>query len=105
MVMPRYLSSLVDWSSSPCIVYVNFFSFFFPFTWRTWHFCGWKDIDVLVSHVERVWRSVWSCSWSVLDLTGTLHAMSSAKSLVLDTTASGKSLMYVRKRAGPNTDP
>ena len=49
--------------------------------------------------------SVFRTSLSAVELIARYKAVSSAKSLTLDSTCSGRSLMYARKRIGPRTEP
>ena len=49
--------------------------------------------------------SVCRTSLSVVELIAMYKAVSSAKSLTLDLTCSGRSFMYARKRIGPRTEP
>ena len=50
-------------------------------------------------------RSVCRTSLSVVELIARYKAVSSANSLTLDLTCSGRSFMYARKRIGPRTEP
>ena len=56
-------------------------------------------------HCPRLASSVCRTSLSVVELIARYKAVSSAKSLTLDLTCSGRSLMYARKRIGPRTEP
>ena len=49
--------------------------------------------------------SVCRTSLSLVELIAMYKAVSSAKSLTLDLTCSGRSFMYARKRIGPRTEP
>ena len=57
------------------------------------------------SHFSRVKRSFCRVFDSPSELTARFMAVSSAKSLTLDLTWSGRSFMYARKSMGPRTEP
>ena len=58
----------------------------------------------MCSHSSRESRSSWSRAWSCWSLILLYRRLSSAKSLALECwTASGRSLIYVKKRRGPRT--
>ena len=50
-------------------------------------------------------RSFWKSWPSICELRARYIAVSPAKSLTLDLTCSGRSLMYTRKSIGPRTEP
>ena len=62
-------------------------------------------ISHIFSHCSRLARSVCRISLSVVELIARYKAVSSAKSLTLDLTCSGRSFMYSRKRIGQRTEP
>ena len=66
--------------------------------WRTWHLEGLKCISNIFLHCSRQARSVCWPWPSVVELIASYMAVSSAKSLTLDLTCLGRSLVYARKR-------
>ena len=74
-------------------------------TCRTWHFAGLKFIPQDFSRWSSLERSSCRMFASDNELIARYMAVSSAKSLTLDRTCSGRSLMYVRKRMGQRTEP
>ena len=59
---------------------------------------GLKFISYIFSHFSRLSRSFWRTWPSVCELRARCIAVSSAKSLTLDLTCSGRSLMYTKKK-------
>ena len=57
------------------------------------------------SHNSRVWRSFCRVIDSHSELIARYMDVSSAKSLTLDLTWSGRSFIYIRKSMGPRTEP
>ena len=94
------LSSSVLWRK-----YLDRMGCFNLVTCRTWHFAGLKFISQDFSHRSSLGRS--SCRMFASDnqLIARYMAVSSAKSLTLDCTCSGTSLIYARKRMGTRTEP
>ena len=72
---------------------------------RTWHLDGLKLMSHRFSYVFMVKRSFCRVIDSPSELIGRYIAVSSAKSLTLDLTWSGRSFMYDRKGMGPRTGP
>ena len=72
---------------------------------RTLHLSGWNSQSHISSHVASSLKS--SCSWrqSWIDLTVRYMIQASAKSLVLEVTVSGRSLMNIRNSKGPKKVP
>ena len=66
---------------------------------------GLNYISHIFSHCSRHARSVCMTWPSVVELIARYMTVSFAKSLTLDLTCSGRSLMYARKSIGPRTDP
>ena len=92
-------------SSTLCKVYLLFKGLTFLVMWRTWHLEGLNCISHIFSHCSRHAMSVCRVWPSVVELIARYMSVSSAKSLTLDLTCSGRSLMYAIKRIGPRTEP
>ena len=105
MVTPRYFAAEALSSSTLCKMYLVFRGLTFLVMWRTWHLEGLNCISHIFSHCSRHARSVCRTWPSVVELIARYMAVSSAKSLTLDFTCSGRSFMYARKRIGPRTEP
>ena len=69
------------------------------------HLEGWNCMPHCCSHCASLSKSFCSVSQSEKFLIGLYRIQSSAKSRVCDDTAAGKSLINVRKRRCPRTDP
>ena len=98
MVTPRYFAAEALSSSTLCKMYLVFSGLTFLVMWRTWHLEGLNCIFHIFSHCSRHARSVCRTWPSVVELIARYMAVSSAKSLTLDLTCSGRSFMYARKR-------
>ena len=105
MVTPKYFAAGILSSSTLCRMYLVLRGFAFFVIWRTWHLEGLNCISHIFSNCSRLARSVCRTSLSVVELIARYKAVSSAKSLTLDLTCSGRSFMYARKRIGPRTEP
>ena len=71
---------------------------------RTWHLEGLKFMSHIFSHFSKLNLLFWKIWPSVCELRARYIVVPSAKSLTLDLTCSGKSLIYTRKRIGPRTE-
>ena len=105
MVTPRYFAAEALSSSTLCKMYLVFRGLTFLVMWRTLHLEGLNCISHIFSHCSRHARSVCRTWPSVVELIARYMTVSSAKSLTLDLTCSGRSLMYASKRIGPRTEP
>ena len=56
-------------------------------------------------HISRVWRSFYRVIDSPSELIARYMAISSAKSMTLDLTWSGRSFIYIRKSMDPRAEP
>ena len=74
-------------------------------TCRTLHFAGLKFISQVFSHCSSLERSSCRMFASDNELIARYMVVSLAKSLTVDCTCSGRSLMYARKRMGLRTEP
>ena len=92
-------------ASTLCNMYVVFRGFTFLVMWRTLHLEGLNCISHIFSHCSGHARSVCRTWPSLVELIAGYMAVSSAMSLTLDLTCSGRSFMYARKRIGPRTEP
>ena len=72
---------------------------------RFWHLDGLKLMSHRCSHLSRVQRSFCRVIESPSELIAKYMAVSSANSLTLDLTWSGRSFTYARKSMGPRTEP
>ena len=72
---------------------------------RTWHLDGLKLVSYRFPHISRFKRSFCRVIDSPSERIARCMAVSSAKSVTLDLTWSGRSFMYVRKSMGPRTEP
>ena len=79
--------------------------FAFFVIWSTWHLEALNCISHIFSHYSRHARSVCRTPLSVVELIARYKAVSSAKSLTLDLTCSGRSFMYAKEIIGPITGP
>ena len=70
----------------------------------TLHLDGLKLMSHLFPHKIRLWRSFCRVIDSLPELIARYMAVSSAKSLNLDLTWSGRSLIYIRKSMVPRTE-
>ena len=70
-----------------------------------WHLDGLKLNSHYFFHISRVWRSFCRVTDSPSELIARCMAVSSAKSLTLDLTWSGRPFIYARKSMGPRTEP
>ena len=91
MVTPKFFAAETLSSSTLCRMYLVFKGFVFFLIWRTWHLEGLNCISHIFSHCSRHARSVCRTSLSVVELIARYKAVSSAKSLTLDLTSSGRS--------------
>ena len=73
--------------------------------YRTWHLDGLKLMSHRCSHLSRLKRPFCRVIDSSSELIARYMAVSSAKSLALDLTWSGRSFMYVNKSMGPRIEP
>ena len=104
-VTPRYFaedtgSRTVQWS-----IYLVWMGHLALVIRRTWHLEGLKLMSHHFSHISSWWKSFCSVIDSHSELMARYMAVSSAKSLILDLTWSGRSFIYVRKSMGSRTEP
>ena len=97
-VTPRYFADETQSSMVSCRKYLVWMGFLRRVTLRTWLLEGLKFISHIFSHFSRLSRSL-------CELRARYIAVSSAKSLTLDLTCSGRSIIYTRKSIEPRTEP
>ena len=105
IVTPRYLAEGTDSKTVPWSMYLVWMGHLALVICRTWHLDGLKLMSHRFSHISRVWRSFCRIIDSPSELIARYMAVSSAKSLTLDLTWSGRSFIYARKSMGPRTEP
>ena len=98
MLTPRYFAAEALSSSTFFKMNLVFKGLTFLVMWRTWHLEGLNCISHIFPHCSRQARSVCRTWPSVVELIARYMAESSTKSLTLDLTCLGRSLMYARKR-------
>ena len=103
MVTPIYFAAEALSSSTLCKMYLVFKGLTFLVMRRTWHLEN--CISHIFSHCSRHARLVCRTWPSVVELIARYMAVSSAKSLTLNLTCSGRSLMYARKRNWNENEP
>ena len=105
IVTPRYLAEGTDSKTVPWSMYLVWMGHLALVICRTWHLDGLKLMSHRFSHISRMWRSFCRIIDSPSELIARYMAVSSAKSLTLDLTWSGRSFIYARKSMGPRTEP
>ena len=105
MVTPRYFAAKALSSSTLCKIYLVSKGLTFLVKWRTWHLEGLNCISHIFSHCSRHASSVCRTWPSVFELIVRYMAVSSAKSLTLNLTCLGRSLMFAKKIIVPRTEP
>ena len=105
IVTPRWLAQGTDSKIVPWSMYLVCMGHLALVICRTWHLDGLKLMSHRFSYVSRVKRSFCRVIDSPSELIGRYMSVSSAKSLTLDLTWSGRSFMYARKSMGPRTGP
>ena len=93
MVTLLYFAAEALSSSTLCKIYLVFKGLTFLVMWRTWYLEGLDCISYIFSHCSRHALSVCRTWPSVVELIARYNAVSSAKSLTLYLTCSGRSLM------------
>ena len=104
VVTRRYFSAEALYSSTLFKMYLVFKDLTLLVMWGTWDLEGLKCISHTSPHCSRQARSVCRTWPSVVELIARYMTVSSTKSLTLDLTCLGRSLMYARKRTGPRTE-
>ena len=105
IVTPKYFEVETLSISTLCRMYLVFKGFALFVIWRTWHLEGLNCIFHIFSHCSRHARSVCRTSLSVVELIERYKAVSSAKSLTLDLTRSGRSLCMQGRELGRELSP
>ena len=105
IVTPRYLAERTDSKTVPWSMYLVWMGHLTLVICRTWHLDGLKFMPHLFPHISRMWRSFCRVIDSPSQLIARYMTVSSAKSLTLDLTWSGRSFIYARKSMGPRTEP
>ena len=95
IVMPRYLAEGTDSKTVPWSMYLVWMGHLAFVICRTWPLDGLKLMSHRFSHISRVWMSYCRVTDSPSELVARYVAVSSAKSLTLDLTWSGRSFIYV----------
>ena len=103
---PRYLVSRIPSIFLPSILYVKLlFPLVFHVMERTLHFLTLNSMPQVCDHWTRVLRSCWRASWSCFEVISLYRRQSSAKRRTEDCRELAMSLMKMRNRAGPSTEP
>ena len=90
ILTPRYFADETLASMISCRKYLVSIGVLRRVTWRTWHLEGLKLISHIFSLFSRLSRSFWKTWPSLCELRAKYIAVSSAKSLTLDLTCSGR---------------
>ena len=101
----QYLAEGTDSKTVPWSMYLVWMGHLALVICRTWHLDGLKLMSHRFSHISRMWRSFCRVIDSPSELIARYMAVSSAKSLTLYLTWSGRSFIYARKSMGPRTEP
>ena len=104
IVTTRYLAEGTDSKTVPWSMYLVWMGHLALMICRTWHLDGLNLMSHRFSHISRVWRSFCRVTDSPSELIARCMAVSSAKSLTLDLTWTGRSF-NARKSMGLRTEP